>query len=203
MIATAKATMRAVRPPTKRAKAARTRRGDWIQTYTGKRFWPLDPRAEEVDILDIAHALSNLCRFGGHCREFYSVAEHSVRGSYLVPEPDALWFLLHDSPEAYMVDIPRPIKHSPGLELVREIEARIMAVISNAFNLPWPEPESVKRADLVMLRTEQRDLMGDPPADWESAVRDAIPLANKIIPVSPKRAKEMFLARFNFLMEKT
>lgn len=67
------------------------RRGDWIQTFTGRRFWPLDPRPEDVCIEDIAHALSLKCRFGGHCTRFYSVAEHSVHVSNYVPAEFALW----------------------------------------------------------------------------------------------------------------
>ena len=78
------------------------RRGDWIQTYLGIQFWPLDPRPEEVMLFDIAHSLSNMCRFTGHCREFYSVAQHSVIVSQNVPREDAAWGLLHDASEAYM-----------------------------------------------------------------------------------------------------
>lgn len=63
------------------------RAGDWMQTFTGRQFWPMDPRPEDLDILDIAHALSLLCRFGGHCQRFYSVAEHSVHVSTLATAP--------------------------------------------------------------------------------------------------------------------
>ena len=92
------------------------RKGDWIQTFTGRAFYVLDPRPEDVDIEDIAHALSMQCRFAGHCREFYSVAQHSVTASWLVPPEDALWGLLHDAAEAYVVDLPRPIKRAWQLE---------------------------------------------------------------------------------------
>ena len=78
-----------------------SRNGDWLQTFTGKAFFPLDPRPEEMDIFDIAHALSNLCRYGGHCNKFYSVAEHSVLVSILCRlyygEQVALQGLLHDA----------------------------------------------------------------------------------------------------------
>ena len=84
--------------------------GDWIQTMSGVIFYPLDPRPEEIRIEDIAHALSHQCRFAGHCREFYSVAEHSVRVSRELPQEFMLWGLLHDASEAYLVDLPRPIK---------------------------------------------------------------------------------------------
>jgi len=82
--------------------------GDWIQTYTGKRFWPLDPRPEDVDILDIAHSLSLLCRFTGHTSSFYSVSQHSILVAQEVPKRLRLWALFHDAAEAYIGDIARP-----------------------------------------------------------------------------------------------
>jgi uncharacterized protein len=101
-----------------------TRTGDWIQTYTGKQFWPLSPLPEDIVIEDIAHALSMQCRFGGHVRTFYSVAQHSVHVSLLVEPQYALWGLLHDAAEAYLVDLPRPIKKFSEMGLLyQEIEA--------------------------------------------------------------------------------
>lgn len=87
------------------------RKGDWIQTYTGRQFWPLDPKPEEVCIEDIAHALSQQCRYAGHTIRFYSVAQHSVEIALRVPRAAALWGLLHDAAEAYLVDLPRPVKY--------------------------------------------------------------------------------------------
>jgi len=81
----------------------------WITTYTGKRFHYLDPQPEEIDIVDIAHALSLTCRFGGHCKEFYSVAEHSIRVAEIVPKEFQLLALLHDAGEAYTGDVQSPI----------------------------------------------------------------------------------------------
>ena len=86
------------------------RKGDWMQTFTGKKFWPLDPRSDDVDIKDIAHSLALTCRFNGQCNLFYSVAQHSVFVSRLVTPSQALAALLHDSTEAYLGDIIRPIK---------------------------------------------------------------------------------------------
>lgn len=103
------------------------RSGDWIQTATGGQFWPMDPQPDEIDINDIAHALAMLCRFGGHCLRFYSVAEHSVLLSHAVPPEHALWALLHDATEGYLVDMPRPIKaFLPGY---KEAEAGIVRAV--------------------------------------------------------------------------
>ena len=86
--------------------------GDWIQTFSGGCFWPLDPRSSEVDIHDIAQSLAMTPRYRGHTVRFYSVAEHSVLVSRAVPPEYALWGLLHDAAEAYTADIPSPLKRS-------------------------------------------------------------------------------------------
>jgi len=99
------------------------RKGNRLQTFSGKSFYPFDPRPEDVDINDIAHALSLICRFNGHCKEFYSVAEHSVRVAWYMqnryreygmcmPLPDvtSIYGLMHDSPEFVLIDFPRPLK---------------------------------------------------------------------------------------------
>src|ERR1051325_4550411 len=121
-------------------------RGDWMQTFSGRRFYPLSPRSDELDPADIAHALSLLCRFAGHVERFYSVAEHCVHLSYAVPPEDALAALLHDATEAYVVDVPRPLKRS--LPEYQEIEFGVWAVIVERFGLlSVTLPDSVKWAD--------------------------------------------------------
>jgi uncharacterized protein len=169
--------------------------GSWIQTYTGRAINPLDPSPADICIEDIAHALSLLCRFGGHVREFYSVAEHSVRASYEVAPEHALWALLHDSSEAYMVDFPRPLKHSTVGKEYREVENHLMKVICERFGLPKDEPTEVKRADNALLNTEQRDLMGPQVHPWNSNDL-AEPLSNIIAPWSSRVAEVFFLRRF-------
>lgn len=185
--------------------------GDWCQTFSGQQFWPMDPRPGEVSIVDIAHALSLLCRFGGHCRVFYSVAEHSVRVSWLVEAearcqgaPDAylpdvaLAGLLHDASEAYLVDVPRPIKgHLVGY---RDIEDRVQRAVCERFGVLENETrdEVISWADSVLLHTEARDLMGRPPNSWKHMVD---PLAETIEPWSAERAEREFLARFAELAE--
>lgn len=174
------------------------RRGDWIQTYTGRKFWPLEPRAEDVDIVDISRSLSQLCRFTGHTRTFYSVAEHSVRVSQEVPQEFALWGLLHDASEAYLLDLARPLKLLPELAPYRDAEAAVMRAVCERFGLPLEQPEAVGRFDRVLLRTEQRDLM-QPPAPGEDR-SDAEPLRERIRPWSATDAESDFLLRFEELI---
>jgi 5'-deoxynucleotidase YfbR-like HD superfamily hydrolase len=148
---------------------------DWIQTFKGKQFYPLAPRVEDIDIDDIAHALSNQCRFSGHCKRFYSVAEHSVRVSLIVKPKHRLWALLHDAAEAYLVDLPTPIKQlMPEYSIA---EKRIMACVCEKFGLSLEMPKEVHQADMIMLATEKRDLMYQEPAPWQALPE---PLKGKI-----------------------
>lgn len=167
------------------------RRGGWIQTFSGRAYYPLDPRSEDVDIRDIAHSLALQCRYGGHCLWPFSVAQHCVLVSYACDLGDALWGLLHDAAEAYLVDVPRPIKGS--LLGYRGIECGNMLVICKRFGLPFDEPESVRRADKVLLATEARDLMADPPQPWEPLPP---PLPDRIEVWPWDVAKAEFLQRF-------
>jgi len=170
------------------------RKGNWMQTYTGRMFWPVDPRADEVHIHDIAHALANACRFGGHCKRFYSVAEHSVLCSYLVPQEMALTALMHDATEAYVCDIPRPLK--PFLEGYAAIEQRVWEAIADRYSLPYQLPAEVKEADNAMLLAEQRDIMLPPPAPWSVP---GYPAIFRVVGLSPDEAEGQFLQRFEQL----
>lgn len=173
------------------------RLGDWIQTYTGVVFYLLDPRVEDIKIEDIAHALSNLCRFGGHCKQFYSVAQHSVLVSCQVPAEDALWGLMHDASEAYLCDLPRPIKRFSCLGTdYKAIESDLMKVICKRFNLPEEMPASVEKADTDLLMTEKRDLMHGCNKPWEDVGEE---LRETIISARPSVAERVFLGRFNYL----
>lgn len=150
----------------------------WIQTFTGRQFFPLDPRADDVCLPDVAHALANVCRFNGHVRRFYSVAEHSVRVSILAerlaseaaaefdPKAAARWGLLHDATEAYVCDLARPLKQAPEFAAYREAEKNLERVIAEAFGLLLPMPVHVRIADEVMLATEKVELLGREPASW-------------------------------------
>lgn len=169
----------------------------WIQTYTGKQFWPLEPRIEDIDIRDIAHALSNLCRFAGHVEQFYSVAQHSVLVSHIVPPQHALRGLLHDASEAYLIDLPRPIKHAAVMGAYRAAEAHLQGMIYERFGLKPEDPESVKSADNRIFKAERRDLLKASRADWQDF--DVAAVETKITPWTPLLAETLFKQRFNEL----
>jgi hypothetical protein len=175
------------------AKQESWARGDWLQTYSGKCFFPLDPQPEDICIEDIAHALSLVCRFGGHVKSFYSVAQHSILVSRHCSPANKLWGLLHDASEAYLVDIPRPVKKTPELAGYAELEGKLMRVICDKFGLPHEEPAEVKELDTVLVITEQRDLLGAQAKPWS---RHAIPLPQEIAPWAPFTAERIFLNEF-------
>jgi hypothetical protein len=154
---------------------------------------------EEVDIEDIAHALSLMCRFGGHCKEFYSVAEHSVRCAVAAKdskEDRNLQFkcLMHDAAEAYCVDVPRPLK----LNLVgyKEIEHKVQSVIEFKYRVYNSSGYTVY--DEILLATEKRDLMPSHSAEWGWL---PMPLADRIVPWTPRQAEKKFLQLFNRLLQ--
>lgn len=175
--------------------------GDWIQTYTGRKFWPLDPRPEDIAVEDIAHALSMKCRFTGHCREFYSVAQHSCLVASLLDEAGAdvkttAWGLLHDAAEAYLPDVARPIKKD--LVGFGDLEARVLRAIAQRYGLPPEIPHGVKYFDTVMLLKEKQDVM-PPGPDWGWGGDIEVPQDWRITPMTPAEAKQLFLRRFNAL----
>lgn len=147
----------------------RARVGDWIQTYTGKQIFPLDPRPNVYDIIDIAAALSKLTRYSGHCLRFYSVAEHCVLMARKARDlgldnRTCRAMLLHDASEAYLIDVPRPIKGALGNYV--EIEDGLMAAIAPRFGFDWPLPPIVKTFDTNILNDEMSQAMAPPPAPW-------------------------------------
>jgi|SRR5690348_2181493 len=174
----------------------------WTQSYTGKAIYPLNFTVDMIDIEDIAHSLSNQCRYNGHCLSFYSVAQHSVLVARLLkewgePRQVQLTGLLHDAGEAYVSDIVRPLKKALG-KVIDDIEEPIIQLIMNKFNGIYPLPDVVKRADEVLLSTEKRDLMSPEPQSWYLT---QAPADWKIDPKYPDVSKDMFMAQFAKLAE--
>lgn len=167
----------------------------WMQTYTGRRFFPLRPRVEDVDIADIAHALSLQCRYNGHCERHYSVAEHCVLVSHAVPPEHALAGLLHDATEAYVGDMVRPLKLQ--MPEYRAIEDEVMDVIAKKFGISPHLAKEVKEVDSRILLDERAALFTAPAGDWHVA---GDPLGVEISAWSPGRAEEEYLTRFMHLI---
>jgi len=173
-----------------------------IRTFTGKHFDVLNPDPDLIDIKDIAHALSCQGRFSGHTREFYSVAQHSCLTatviSHVLNRKDlALTALLHDATEAYLIDLPRPIKHSTALgEMYSAIEDPLWVAIARKFGLPEEMPPEVKLADNICLKTEMRDLMGGTYGTYAPEVE---PLNWAILPWEPIAAETTFIFKFHHL----
>ncbi len=173
------------------------RKGDWAQTFTGKQFWPLDPKPEDVNLEDIAQGLANQCRFNGQCKEFYSVAQHCVIVSKIVPPNQALAALLHDASEAYTGDLVSPLKKNLSKEF-KGIETKIEEIIFEHFGITNVDHKIIKQADKIALVTEMRDVMSAPPQKWnEDGLYE--PLKEKIIPLNSYEAKKLFLERFKEL----
>lgn len=168
--------------------------GSWMQLFSGHAYYPMDPRTSEVNIQDIAHSLAMQCRYGGHSRDFYSVAEHSVLVSHIVPPEHALVGLMHDATEAYVSDVPRPLK--VHLENFQEIEDMNWGVIAEAFDLPLELPTCIHEADRDICRTEMLHLLPPLaiPFEWPRPAPDV-----RIVGYGPHKAKEIFLERFNEL----
>lgn len=154
-----------------------------IRTTLGYYVNPCKPDASVISIGDIAHALSMQPRFGGHLPVFYSVAQHCVLTCEGVTDEHKLAALLHDASEAYLIDVPRPVKDQ--LPNYKEIESGLMAVIAGKFGFQWPLHDVIKQADEYMLRREWECLMlqGDV---WEP-----------IIPWSQDLAKGRFLDMYH------
>jgi hypothetical protein len=145
-----------------------------MQTYTGRQFYPMDPRPDDVDPIDIAHALSLLCRYNGHVTRFYSVAEHCVLMSEAVTPEHALWALLHDATEAYVGDMIRPLKRFMP-DYVRA-EDRVMQAIAARFGIADSMPADVKDADNRILLTERAALMPSNGHAWGVDSLDPLPV---------------------------
>lgn len=168
--------------------------GAWIATFTGERIEPLDPDPFRIHPEDIAHSLATQCRFTGHVREFYSVAQHSVLVSTVVPEELRLPALLHDAAEVYLSDIASPIKREwerlYGFTFYEEAEDRLTRAVCERFGLDYPLAKEIKIADKMLLRAEQRDLMPNDPTPGPV-------YGPKIIPWSWQDAERIWIGKYN------
>lgn len=175
----------------------------WIITNSGIKFNLLEPTTDMINIQDIAHALSNICRFGGHSNHHYSVAQHSVLASHIVPDQFALTALMHDATEAYIGDMVSPLKHA--IPQFKQIEQNLWEVIAQKYNLPQFIPEEVKYADLQMLKLEKLRVMPvTEPWDFLSDIKLPHPsvFPNQdmyIYEWSIPLAKHRFIKQFNHL----
>ena len=176
----------------------------WIQTVSGKKFHFLSGSTSEVDIHDIALVLSRTPRWAGHTREFLSVGQHSINVSLLVKEyggsgRDQMIGLLHDATEAYMCDIPSPLKRL--IPEFKRIENKVWSKICRAvLKKAYDIPQIVQDADSCMLATEARDLFAFPPIDnWTR--RCLPPHSRKIVAWKSDQAYKSFLHLFGELNE--
>ena len=173
--------------------------GPYLQTVSGRFVNPFDPDPEQLDPGDIARALANICRFGGHCRPFYSVAQHSVIVSELVEQrggdvEDVFAALMHDAAEAYLGDMPHPIKHRSPLGVAfKAAVGHLESVLRTRFSIKADVPE-IKRIDRALLATERRSVSGE-SWDWPE-LEGVEALDIELVAWPPDDAERAFTARF-------
>jgi 5'-deoxynucleotidase YfbR-like HD superfamily hydrolase len=182
-------------------------KGSWCQIWgpndKAMAFNPLEPTVDMVNIASIARALSNQCRFNGHVRTFFSVAQHSVMVSMFCDELDALWGLLHDASEAYIVDIPRPLKKAAAFSGYMGLEAKVMEVVCEKFGLDKKMPDSVAEADDLILQWEFRDNLQPKITEIFTDLRGD--LNDNYAPLqylTPEESEREFLHRFYTLINR-
>ncbi len=181
----------------------------YIAVFSGNKFYPFNPKTEDICVVDIAHSLANQCRYSGHTKRYYSVAEHSLLVSQQLDYDDTLakWGLLHDAAEAYITDVPRPIKQL--FPEVNKTEGRILEVVAEKYNLPWPIPKEVHHIDQRMIYNEAPALMKMPLEEMIAFPGTQYDLEKEISLLkmdnlhisgwSPPAAKMYFLHRFDEL----
>jgi 5'-deoxynucleotidase YfbR-like HD superfamily hydrolase len=173
--------------------------GPYLQTVSGRWVNPFDPDPDQLDAGDIARALANQCRFGGHSRVFYSVAQHSVIVSELVEQrggdaEDVFAALMHDASEAYLGDMPHPIKHRSSLGAAfKAAEDHLEAALRERFRIKADVPE-IKRADRALLATERRAFSAE---GWHWPELEGVePLELQLEALAPDEAAQAFAQRY-------
>jgi uncharacterized protein len=172
-----------------------------MKTFTGRIIDPMNLKPEDIDIVDIAHHLSNMCRFNGGTKFHYSVAQHLVLCSNIpcsclnigAESEHTKKKLLHDAEEAYFVDVPRPIKRLPEFEFYRTKTSAVREFLFQQFGLTPDLPQCVHEADNAMLVREGIELMNHRYAEWGE------PANFRIDRLTPEQAKDAFLERFRIL----
>jgi hypothetical protein len=183
---------------------------DWVLTHTGRHFRPLTPEPHQVCIEDIAHALSMQCRFTGHTRTFYSVAQHCILASRIAPALPRMKLiaLLHDATEAYLCDIASPVKRQRQFAAYRQAEARLWKAICYRYNIPSVLPPAIEEIDRKLCTTEAYYLMPNMPQAWHDQVGpgytveelERVGLTTKSFgPVPPELIRDEFIERFKSL----
>lgn len=174
----------------------------WFQTYTGHAFPLFDFKPADFIIEDIAHSLANLCRYNGHCKWHFSVAQHSIyvmeclkKVLHVESKKLLLTGLLHDAAESYTNDIVRPVKRHPIMRPYVDWQNHIDRGLAEQFDIPYPFPTVIKRADNILLVTEKEQITHQPsPRPWTLVEEPWFEL--EIEQWSPEVAKERFLAAF-------
>lgn len=184
----------------------------WLTAPSGEKFFPFTPMANAMGIGEIAHGLAGKYRYAGLSPRWYTVAQHSVEVSCrFTDRVEALWGLLHDAAEAWLSDVPAPLKPflvfaipraDGGVRVAsyKAIEDELLAAIAAKFGLPFPAPESVHAVDLREGARERRDLYDTAPAWAPVGEAHPAPYPEPLHPVSPAEAKALFLARFRELV---
>lgn len=178
-----------------------------IQTFSGGIFYPLWPTHETIKIQDIAHALSYCARFGGHSQQFYSVAQHCIIMSrYFRKQGDAdkaRWALLHDAAEAYVLDMPRPIKYLKQMSPYRVIEKNVQYAIFRKYDLLGEPPPEIKELDSRIVAAEAKALLSPLNDEWRESVEGIDTTDLKIKPYKAlKDAERFYLKEFSILFPK-
>lgn len=185
-------------------KALFDRKHGWIQTFKRHKFWPLNPRLQDIDIEDIAHGLAGEGRFTNQIKSVYSVAQHSCMVSWLLRDWGAgimvqFQGLMHDADEAYLPDLARPVKHQRFMEPYRRAGKRLQRLIFRKYGLPINELPIVKAADSYLLSIEAQQLFkGGPLPGWWRKL-DKVNSSIKILVLDHDTAEQTFLEEFKRL----